>query len=87
MSDLEYQAAEMAVMLSRAARWFREYECLHRAKHTPDGTVKADTNARRAREIEMVIERYQRSLEPFLPLPPVSDGITVGIWAEGMIGG
>lgn len=35
----------------KAARWFTDYEVVHRAKGTPEATAKAETNAARAREL------------------------------------
>jgi len=34
--------------LEAAAKWFDDYERQHRAKLTPEGNLKADTNAERA---------------------------------------
>jgi hypothetical protein len=83
--------------LRRAAIWFRGYEALHRAKHTHEADIKADMNALRADELERIVDSYERSQEPLLPFPPVSDGVMVHYFAteadyhkwdgEGMIGG
>jgi len=42
--------------LSRAAAKFREYETLHRAKHTPEGDTKADANMLEAAACEAALQ-------------------------------
>jgi hypothetical protein len=52
---------EMALALANAAIWLRGYEANHRAKGTHESTVKAETNARRAKALEELVDRYREA--------------------------
>lgn len=54
---------ECATELFHAARIFRAYEMIHRAKDTADGDLKAAANARHAQSCEDRLTALQRAAE------------------------
>lgn len=67
MEDYKEIAREQALLLARCAIWFRGYAAVHRAKHNPEGDIKAATNEAatneaRAAEIEALVDRYGNAL-------------------------
>lgn len=50
-------APDLYAVTADAAKTFREYEALHRAKGTPDGDAKAEANRAKAEKCEAALSR------------------------------